>query len=333
MSPSPPPDPIALAASVLAGDRAAVARAVTLVESARELDRDAREELLLRLAPSARRARRVAVSGPPGAGKSTLIEALGERLMDRGERVAVLAIDPSSSLSGGSILADKTRMTRLSADPRAFVRPSPSSNTLGGVARRTRDAMVVVAAAGFDVVLVETVGVGQSEIEARRIVDTFVLVALPGSGDEIQGIKRGIVEIAHVVVVNKADGDNVARAEAQAREFSNALACVASRGPGTDSDVGLVSAVTGDGVAALLAKLDHHHAELVRTGELERVRVAQTRHAITAQAEEEIVLALRARLAAEHDAVDALVQDVGAARTTTGRAALSLVDGWLRGRG
>lgn len=325
MSPTPPPDPVALAAAVLSGDRAAVARAITLVESAREIDRNAREELLLRLAPRAERARRVAISGPPGAGKSTLIEALGMRLLERGERVAVLAIDPSSALTGGSILADKTRMTRLATDPRAFVRPSPSSNTLGGVARRTREAMVVLGAAGFDVVLVETVGVGQSEIEAMRMVDTFVLVALPGSGDEIQGIKRGIVEIAHVVVVNKADGDNVARAEIQARELSSALSCVASRGPGTDHEVPLVSAVTGTGMDVLVQKLDHHHAELARTGELGRIRADQTRHAIVSRAEEEVVAMLDAFLRERAADVDAIARDVAEGRSTSGRAAGALV--------
>jgi len=281
------PTAVELAEAVRGSDRAALARAVTLIESARPADRDLAEELLEALLPFTGKAHRIAVSGPPGVGKSTLIEAIGTKLLDRGARVAVLAIDPSSAVSGGSVLADKTRMTRLSTDPRAFVRPSPSARTLGGVARRTREAMLVVEAAGYDVVIVETVGVGQSETEAHEMVDTFLVLVLPGSGDELQGIKRGILEMAHVVAVNKADGERLTEARVQARLFEDALH--ASRDGADSAGVVLVSAMTGDGVDALLARLDAHYALLVKSGELDAVRKRQSRRAVLAHVEEDLV--------------------------------------------
>src|SRR5689334_13228756 len=208
---------------VLAGDRRGLARAITLVESTRAQDRAAATELIDAVLPSTGAAARLGISGAPGSGKSTFIEALGTYLVDQGHQVAVLAVDPSSARSGGSILGDKTRMEELARSPRAFIRPSPSGGTLGGVARRTREAMLVCEAAGFDVVLVETVGVGQSEVAVAGMVDVFLLLIAPGAGDELQGVKRGIVELADLVVVNKADGALADLARHTAGDYAHAL--------------------------------------------------------------------------------------------------------------
>ena len=216
-------DPLALARGVLEGDRRSLARAITLIESTRADHREAAEALLHEILPHAGRSMRVGITGVPGAGKSTFIEAFGLHVLENGHRLAVLAVDPSSPRSGGSILGDKTRMEDLSRDQRAFIRPSPSGCTLGGVARRTREAMLACEAAGFDVVVVETVGVGQSETAVADMVDLFLLLLVPGGGDELQGIKKGIVELADAIVVNKADGDLAAAARRAARDYANAL--------------------------------------------------------------------------------------------------------------
>ncbi|MHA3702986.1 methylmalonyl Co-A mutase-associated GTPase MeaB [Jatrophihabitans sp. YIM 134969] len=226
---SPAPDPVALADGVRAGERAAVARAITLVESRRAEHRALAQELLRDLLPDTGHAVRVGISGVPGVGKSTFIDALGNDLLTAGHRVAVLAVDPSSRRTGGSILGDKTRMGRLAVSPDAFVRPSPSAGTLGGVAQATRESMIVVEAAGYDVVLVETVGVGQSEYVVADMVDTFLFLTLARTGDSLQGMKRGILELADVIAVNKADGPHVEEAQRAARELSAALRLV--RGP------------------------------------------------------------------------------------------------------
>src|SRR5437870_6143530 len=223
MPPSAPSRPEALAADLRAGSRRALAKAITLVESTRADHQRAAQRLLELLLPDTSRAARVGVSGVPGVGKSTFIEAFGLSLIGRGKRVAVLAVDPSSARSGGSILGDKTRMPRLAAASEAFIRPSPSAGSLGGVARRTREAMLVCEAAGYDVVLVETVGVGQSEVAVASMVDFFLVLMLAGAGDELQGIKKGILELADCLAVNKADGDNVAHAERAAAEYASAL--------------------------------------------------------------------------------------------------------------
>src|SRR5881409_1679108 len=207
MPPSAPSRPEALAADVRAGSRRALAKAITLVESTRADHQRAAQRLLELLLPGTGRAARVGVSGVPGVGKSTFIEAFGLHLIGLGKKVAVLAVDPSSALSGGSILGDKTRMPRLAAAPEAFIRPSPAAGSFGGVTRRTREAMLVCEAAGFDVVLVETVGVGQSETEVDQMVDVFVLLVSPGGGDELQAIKRGVMELVDILVVTKADGE------------------------------------------------------------------------------------------------------------------------------
>jgi LAO/AO transport system kinase len=251
-----------LGQQIVAGDRRALARGITLVESTRTDDRDAADALLTEVMPETGRAIRVGISGAPGSGKSTLIEALGLHLVDAGHRLAVLAIDPSSARTGGSILGDKTRMGDLARHPAAFVRPSPAGRTLGGVARRTREAMLLCEAAGFDVVIVETVGVGQSETAVADMVDCFVLVIAPAGGDELQGIKRGIVELADLVVVNKADGPLEAVAGATASDYGAALHLVRPRSPNWTARVVLVSAVEQRGIEDLWQAIEEMRAAL-----------------------------------------------------------------------
>jgi len=235
----------------MAGDRAALAKAITLVESIRPDHRSEALGLLDAIVPHTGGATRVGISGPPGVGKSTLIEALGLLLIERDHRVAVLAIDPSSARSGGSILGDKTRMEQLGRADDAFIRPSPSGRTLGGIARHTREALLLCEAAGFDIVLVETVGVGQSETAVADVVDLFLLLAAPGGGDELQGVKRGIMELADVIAVNKADGDLEAAANATCTDYRNAAHLFRPRVPGIEVPVVLVSGLTGVGVREL----------------------------------------------------------------------------------
>lgn len=239
-----------LAQKVIAGDRRALARAITLIESARPDHRDQAAELLLSLADTGRQALRIGLSGTPGVGKSTFIEALGTMLTRQGLRVAVLAVDPSSARSGGSILGDKTRMERLARDPNAYIRPSPSQTELGGVARRTREAVAVCEGAGFDVVLVETVGVGQSETLVAGMVDIFLLLLAPAGGDELQGVKRGIMETADVILVNKADGALEATATRTCADYAGALRLLRKRpeDPEGFPKAMLVSAITGKGL-------------------------------------------------------------------------------------
>lgn len=265
-------------ARLRAGDRAALGRAITLVESRRAEDRPDADALLERLLPHAGGALRVGITGMPGVGKSTLIEALGRRLTAMDHRVAVLAVDPSSARSGGSILGDKTRMPELAHDPRAFIRPSPSGGALGGVARRTRETIVVVEAAGYDVVLVETVGVGQSEVMVANMVDFFLVLTLAGGGDELQGIKRGILELADLLVVTKADGDNVAAARRARAEYASALALMQPRSPEWTPRVELCSAVSGEGLEALWNAVEEHRAALRATGAWDRRRGEQRVH-------------------------------------------------------
>ncbi|HEU0221895.1 MAG TPA: methylmalonyl Co-A mutase-associated GTPase MeaB [Paracoccaceae bacterium] len=245
------PEPEALAEALLAGDRRALARAITLAESTRPDHRAQARLLLRRAAAAARHALRIGLTGTPGVGKSSFIEALGLMLVGRGHRVAVLAVDPSSARSGGSILGDKTRMERLGREPRAFIRPSPSRGSLGGVARRTRDAILLSEAAGHDIVIVETVGVGQSETMVAEMTDLFLLLIAPGGGDELQGVKRGIMEIADLVLVNKADGELTDAAERTRADYQGALRLMRPRpqDPMGFPLVLAVSAVTGKGLA------------------------------------------------------------------------------------
>jgi LAO/AO transport system kinase len=272
-------DVAGLADGVLAGDRRAMARAITLVESRRADHREAAQELLVALLPHAGGARRIGISGVPGVGKSTFIDTLGVTLTAAGSKVAVLAVDPSSARSGGSILGDKTRMARLAVDPAAFIRPAPTAGTLGGVAQATRESMVVVEAAGYDVVLVETVGVGQSEVTVAEMVDSFLFLTLARTGDQLQGIKRGILEIADVIAVNKADGPGEGDARRAARELAGAIRMLRGHSDdGWDVPVLTCAGLTGDGLDAVWAKLVEHQERMQVSGELaERRRAQQVR--------------------------------------------------------
>jgi LAO/AO transport system kinase len=292
----------AVARKLRSGDRAALARAITLVESRRS-DHQARARALVQiLAPGAGAAMRVGITGAPGVGKSTLIETLGSNLTRLGRRVAVLAVDPSSKNSGGSILGDKTRMTRLAADPNAFIRPSPTGGTLGGVAARTRETMVLCEAAGFDVLLIETVGVGQSETAVADMTDFFLVLALPGAGDELQGVKKGVIELADMVAVNKADVDP-ARARQAAAEYSSALRILAPASPNWTPPVMLVSGLANAGLDAMWEAIERHRATFEASGEFRRKRERQRIQWMRALLEERVLRrvfdneAVKARLA------------------------------------
>ena len=274
-----PIDVPALVEGVLAGDRRVMARAITLVESRRADHRERAQELLVELLPHTGGARRVGISGVPGVGKSTFIDQLGVTLTAGGSKVAVLAVDPSSARSGGSILGDKTRMSRLAVDEHAFIRPSPTSGTLGGVAQATRESMVVVEAAGYDVVLVETVGVGQSEITVAEMVDSFLFLTIARTGDQLQGIKRGILEIADVIAVNKADGPAAADARKAARELAGAIRMLRGHVEGGwDVPVLTCAGLTGEGLDVVWAKLVEHQERMKASGAFdERRRTQQVR--------------------------------------------------------
>jgi LAO/AO transport system kinase len=264
-----------LTAAVRSGDRAALPRAITLLESTRADHREQAQQLLLELLPDSGNAHRVGITGVPGVGKSTTIESLGMQLIEQGHRVAVLAVDPSSTRTGGSILGDKTRMARLAVHPGAYIRPSPTSGTLGGVAKATREAVVVLEAAGFDVILIETVGVGQSEVAVANMVDTFVLLTLARSGDQLQGIKKGVLELADVVVVNKADGDHLREARSAARELSSAIRLIYPRKTLWRPPVLTMSAVEGTGLTEMWDTVERHRQVLTDAGEFEARRRAQ----------------------------------------------------------
>jgi LAO/AO transport system kinase len=264
-----------LAAAVRAGDRAALPRAITLLESTRADHREQAQQLLLELLPDSGNAHRVGITGVPGVGKSTSIEALGMYLIDEGHKVAVLAVDPSSTRTGGSILGDKTRMGRLAAHPDAYIRPSPTSGTLGGVAKATRESVVLLEAAGFDVILIETVGVGQSEVAVANMVDTFVLLTLARTGDQLQGIKKGVLELADIVVVNKADGNHLTEAKKAARELSSAIRLIYPRDIIWRPPVLTMSAIEGSGLAELWDTVERHRQVLSDAGEFETRRRAQ----------------------------------------------------------
>ncbi|MFC4947591.1 methylmalonyl Co-A mutase-associated GTPase MeaB [Pseudonocardia sp. GCM10023141] len=264
-----------LVKGVLDGNRAVLARAVTLVESSRVDHRQSAQQMLMELLPHAGGAQRVGISGVPGVGKSTFIESLGTRLTGDGHRVAVLAVDPSSTRTKGSILGDKTRMAKLSTQEHAFVRPSPSAGTLGGVARATRETIVLMEAAGYDVVLVETVGVGQSEVAVAGMVDTFLLLTIARTGDALQGIKKGILELADVVAVNKADGPHEREAKGAARELSSALRLMAPGPADWRPPVLPCSAQSGAGMGEVWDKVVEHRAALEAGGDLAAKRARQ----------------------------------------------------------
>ena len=264
-----------LADAIRNGDRAALPRAITLLESTRTDHREQAQRLLLELLPDSGNAHRVGLTGVPGVGKSTTIESLGLHLIEQGHRVAVLAVDPSSTRTGGSILGDKTRMARLAVHPDAYIRPSPTSGTLGGVAKATRETVVLLEAAGFDVILIETVGVGQSEVAVANMVDTFVLLTLARSGDQLQGIKKGVLELADVVVVNKADGKHLSDARSAARELKSAIRLIYPRETLWRPPVLTMSATEGTGLTEMWETVERHRQVLRDAGEFEARRRAQ----------------------------------------------------------
>jgi LAO/AO transport system kinase len=318
-----------LAQQVVEGDRRALARAITIVESTRPDHREEAAALLTEVLPHTGGAIRIGISGAPGSGKSTFIEAFGLHLVEHGHRVAVLAVDPSSTRTGGSILGDKTRMGELTRSDSAFVRPSPTAGTLGGVARRTREAMLLCEAAGFDVVMVETVGVGQSEVAVAGMVDLFAVVVAPGAGDELQGIKRGIIELADVVVVNKNDGELAAAAKTTATDYSSALRLVRSKTQAWTPRVVLVSALEGAGIDDLWSTVEEFRSTLDSTGELDRRRAEQAREWMWSEVSESLMDALRSdeRVA---DLADRLEAAVTAGDLPPAAAARQILDAFLR---
>jgi LAO/AO transport system kinase len=305
------PDIASLARRVRAGERATLARAITLIESKRADHRKAAQRLVQELLPQTGNAVRVGITGAPGVGKSLTIDTLGTHLTGKGHKVAVLAVDPSSTRTGGSILGDKTRMARLAVDPNAFVRPSPSSGTLGGVAAKTRETMLICEAAGYDVILVETVGIGQSETAVADMSDFFLALMLPGAGDELQGIKKGVVELADMIAVNKADGDNLKRARAAAAEYRAALHILTPRSPEWTPPVVTYSALTGDGIAELWAQVMRHNEKLGKSGELAGIRRKQQVKWLWSMLEDRVFSRLRsdAGLRAKLPQLEAAVAD------------------------
>jgi len=322
--PAPTADPTALADGVRAGDRRALARAITLVESTRPDHRQQADALVSTILPHTGGSVRLGISGPPGVGKSTFIEAFGTHLTGSGHRVAVLAVDPSSSRSGGSILGDKTRMERLVRDPDAFIRPTPAGGELGGVARRTREALLLCEAAGFDVVLVETVGVGQSEIAVADLTDLFVLLASPAGGDDLQGVKRGIMELADLVVVTKADGDLATAAAHACADIRRALHLLRPRHVEVEAQALLASSTTGTGIPEAWDAIRAAHEALDASGGLDRQRAEQARAWLWS----EVRGALELRLRTDPDVAALLPEveaEVGAGTTTPSAGARRLL--------
>lgn len=310
------------------GNRAMLARAITLVESERASDFKDAQRLLNLLLPHTGGAIRLGISGIPGAGKSTFIDAFGTMLTDAGKRVAVLAIDPSSSVSRGSILGDKTRMARLSREPNAFIRPSPSSGTLGGVHRKTRETMLLCEAFGFDTVIIETVGVGQSETVVAEMVDFYLVLMIAGTGDELQGIKRGILEVADMLAINKADGDNIKRAQLARRELQTALHLMRGARKGWQPPVLACSALEGTGLDALWEQIQKHRALMIETGEFETKRSEQAIHWMWNMIEDGLLASLR------HDELVAskmrqLEAEVSAGAITPSTAAESVLEAYF----
>jgi LAO/AO transport system kinase len=319
-----------LAAGVLAGERGAVARAITLVESTSPIHRESARELLGELVSHSGTAIRVGVSGVPGVGKSTFIDELGSLLTSQGHRVAVLAVDPSSVASHGSVMGDKTRMNRLAVDDSAFVRPSPSAGTLGGVARATREAMVVLEAAGYDIVLVETVGVGQSETAVADMVDTFLFLTLARTGDQLQGIKRGILELADVIAVNKADGSHLVEARFAAKELGGAIRLLTGGHPKRKVEVLTCSSTEGTGVPEVWDSVVAHRDLLVADGSLQELRSRQQVRWMWSAVEDHLLRDLR-HDAAVADVLPALEATVAAGDLAPGVAADQVIGAFRRG--
>lgn len=313
-----------LATGILDGDRRALARAITLAESTRADHREQAESLLATLLPHCGGSIRIGISGSPGVGKSSFIEAFGLHLVGQGHRVAVLAVDPSSRVSGGSILGDKTRMEELSRHPAAFIRPSPAGRSLGGVARRTRECVLICEAAGFDVVIVETVGVGQSETAVAEMTDLFLLLLAPAAGDELQGIKKGIVELADMIAVNKADGNLVEAANHAAADYRNALHMIRPASPNWRVPVLTCSALTGDGIVEIWQTIADYRETRSNSGEFDSRRADQARAWMWSEIEENLIAALR-----EHPdvvgRVAGLEADVAAGKTAPSAAAKEML--------
>lgn len=303
-----------LTAALLAGERRALARAITLAESTRSDHRAVAEAVIDRVLPRTGKAIRLGITGTPGVGKSTFIESFGRFLTKQGHKVAVLAVDPSSSLSGGSILGDKTRMEELARDPNAFIRPTPAGRSLGGVARRTREAMLLAEAAGHDVVLIETVGVGQSETTVAEMVDLFMLLLAPGGGDELQGIKRGIMELADLIIVNKADGDLLPAARLAATEYGSAMRLMRPKVPFWRARVLLASAFRREGLDAVWAAIGEYRAAAEASGGLAEQRGKQAALWLWTEIREGLVEAFRG-----HPGIGALLPGIEA-DVTAGKA-------------
>ncbi len=320
----PKPDAAALAQGVLAGDRATLARAITLVESRRADHRTQARDLLEAILPHAGKSHRIGVTGVPGVGKSTFLEAFGTMLTAQGHKVAVLAVDPSSRRTGGSILGDKTRMERLATDAHAFVRPSPSAGTLGGVARASRETILLCEAAGYDVVFVETVGVGQSETLVADMVDLFLVLMLPGAGDELQGIKKGILELADLLVVNKADGDRKPLARQAARDLSAALRILQPDEGAWTTRVLTASSVDRTGLEAVWHAITDHRHTLEADGSFQTKRARQQVNWMWAQLEDRLLQLLRQHPAVAQ-ALPTIEADVQTARRPPTTAAEDLL--------
>jgi GTPase len=319
------PDIKSLAKDLRAGNRAALARAITLIESRRGDHQAAARDLVQALLKETGKAVRVGITGSPGVGKSTTIDALGMFLIERGHKVAVLAVDPSSARTGGSILGDKTRMARLAASDHAYIRPSPASGTLGGVAAKTREAMLLCEAAGFDVVLVETVGIGQSETAVCDMTDFFLALMLPGAGDELQGIKKGLVELADMIAINKADGDNIKRANLAAAEYRGALHILSPRSEHWHPPVITYSALTGSGIATLWQKILDHRTAMKESGEFDARRREQQVKWMWSMLEQRTMARLRAD-ASVRAKVKRIEAEVAGGRVSPALAAQEIAD-------
>ena len=318
-----------LADAICSGDRRALAQAITLVESILDEHQAQARELLTQLMGRERQALRIGITGVPGAGKSTFIEALGEKMIDRGASLAVLTVDPSSAISGGSILGDKTRMEDLSRAPNAFIRPSPAGRSLGGVTRRTREAIALVEAAGHDVTIVETVGVGQSEYAVADMVDMFLLLVAPGGGDELQGIKRGIMELADLLVVNKADGAFVDAANQAAADYRNALNLIRPKTPGWEVEVLLASALQGQGLAEIWQAMQRLQTVLAAKGDGQASRADQARRWLWEEIQDDLMAELKSGEALA-PLIAAREEQVGAGEITPSAAAREILAAFLK---